>query len=164
MKEAECNQVRQVDADLGGQFVLSESLAASRRGDVNVITVGQLNSGVGARFTLESSPPASERVDLSLILLRMGPAMLGMLGRLGMLPGMFGIGGSPGMLDMLGRPGGRPGPPPDDGGSWPPAGDLTAETRADMETGDTWETLPKLDGGWLIKAEERFSFGILDAL
>lgn len=62
------------------------------------------------------------------------------------------------MFDMLGM-GGMGAPP--DGCCWLPAGDLTAETRADIETGDTWET-PKFGGGWLIRAVERFNFGILE--
>lgn len=88
----------------------------------------------------------------------MGPAMLGMVGMVGMLPGIFGNGGIPDMLDMLGMGGiGAPA----EGGSCPPAGDLTADTKADIETGDTWET-PKFGGGWLIRAVERFNFGILE--
>lgn len=79
-----------------------------------------------------------------------GPAMLGML------PGILGIGGKPDMLGIVGS--GGIGAPPADGGSWPPPGDLTADTKADMDTGDTWET-PKLGGGWLISAVEKFSFG-----
>lgn len=82
-----------------------------------------------------------------------GPAMLGML------PGILGIGGRPDMLGMVGS--GGIGAPPADGGSWPPAGDLTADTSADIDTGDTWET-PKLGGGWLISAVEKFSFGKLE--
>lgn len=64
----------------------------------------------------------------------MGPAMLGMVGMVGMLPGIFGNGGIPDMLDMLGMGGiGAPA----EGGNCPPAGDLTADTKADIETGDT---------------------------
>lgn len=100
-------------------------------------------------------PPASDSVDLSLIRLRMGPAILVIPGILGIPPGIFGIGGIP---DMLGKPGGIPGPP-DDGGSWPPAGDLTAETSADIDTGDTCENA---GGGWFINAEDRLSFGMFD--
>lgn len=98
-------------------------------------------------------PPAKERADLSLMRRLIGPAMLGML------PGIFGIGGRPDMLGIVGS--GGIGVPPADGGSWPPAGDLTADTSADMDTGDTWET-PKLGGGWLISAVEKFSFGKLE--
>lgn len=96
-------------------------------------------------------PPAKERADLSLMRRLIGPAMLGML------PGIFGIGGRPGMFGMDGS--GGIGALPADGGSWP--GDLTADTSADMDTGETWET-PKLDGGWLISAVEKFSFGKLE--
>lgn len=95
-------------------------------------------------------PPAKERADLSLMRRLMGPAILGML------PGMLGMGGKLDMLGMVGS--GGIGALPTDGGSWPPAGDLTADTSADMDTGDTWET-PKLGGGWLISAVEKFSFG-----
>lgn len=104
-------------------------------------------------------PPAKERADLSLIRRLMGPAMLGIVGIVGMLPGMFGKGGIPDIFDMLGI--GGIGAPPAEGGSCPPAGDLTADTNADIETGDTWET-PKFGGGWLIRAVERFNFGILE--
>lgn len=76
-----------------------------------------------------------------------------------MLPGMFGIGGIPDMFDIFGI--GGMGAPPADGGNCPPAGDLTADTSADIETGETWDT-PKFGGGWLIRAEERFNFGKLE--
>lgn len=82
-----------------------------------------------------------------------GPAILGML------PGILGIGGRPAIFGMVGS--GGIGAPPTAGGSWPPPGDLTADTSADMDTGDTWET-PKLGGGWLISAVEKFSFGKLE--
>lgn len=94
-------------------------------------------------------PPAKERADLSLMRRLIGPAILGML------PGILGMGGKLDILGMVGS--GGIGALPT-GGSWPPAGDLTADTSADMDTGDTWET-PKLGGGWLISAVEKFSFG-----
>lgn len=75
------------------------------------------------------------------------------------VPGMFGNGGIPDMFDMFGI--GGIAVPPADGGSCPPAGDLTAETRADIETGETWDT-PKFGGGWLIRAVDRFNFGKLE--
>lgn len=82
------------------------------------------------------SPPANDKADLSLIRLRIGPAILGIdPGKPDMLPGMLGIDGIPGILDILGI--GGIGAPPADGGSCPPAGDLTADTSADMETGET---------------------------
>lgn len=90
---------------------------------------------------------------MSLIRLLMGPAMLGMLGMEGMLPGMFGNGGIPLMLCILGI--GGIDVPPADGG---PTGDLTAETRADIDTGDTCDT-PKFGGGWFISADDRLIFG-----
>lgn len=89
----------------------------------------------------------------------MGPAMLGIVGIVDMLPGMFGNGGIPDMFDMLGI--GGIGAPPAEGGSCPPAGDLTADTNADIDTGETWET-PKFGGGWFISAVDRFNFGILE--
>lgn len=95
-------------------------------------------------------PPAKERADLSLMRRLIGPAILGML------PGMLGMGGKLDILGMVGS--GGIGALPTDGGSWALAGDLTADTSADMDTGDTWET-PKLGGGWLISAVEKFSFG-----
>lgn len=95
-------------------------------------------------------PPAKERADLSLMRRLIGPAILGML------PGMLGMGGKLDILGMVGS--GGIGALPTDGGNWPPAGDLTADTSADMDTGDTWET-PKLGGGWLISAVEKFNFG-----
>lgn len=81
---------------------------------------------------------------MSLILLRIGPAIEGMDGMEGRPPGILGIGGIPGMVDMFGKGGIEFGPA--EVGCWPPAGDLTADTRADIETGDTWET-PKFGGG-----------------
>lgn len=95
-------------------------------------------------------PPTEDSADLSLIRRLMGPAMLGMVGMVGMLPAIFDSGGIPDMLDMLGMGGMGA---PTDGGT---AGDLTAETRV-----DTCETL-KFGGGWLIRAVERFNFGILE--
>ena len=95
-------------------------------------------------------PPAKERADLSLMRRLIGPAILGML------PGMLGMGGKLDILGMVGS--GGIGALPTDGGNWALAGDLTADTSADMDTGDTWET-PKLGGGWLISAVEKFSFG-----
>ena len=89
----------------------------------------------------------------------MGPAILGMVGIVDMLPGMFGNGGIPDMFDMFGI--GGIGAPPAEGGSCPPAGDLTADTNADIDTGDTCET-PKFGGGWFISAVDRFNFGILE--
>ena len=67
-----------------------------------------------------------------------------MVGILGMLPGMLGIGCIPDMFDMFGI--GGKGVPPAEGGSCPPAGDLTADTNADIETVDTCDT-PKFGGG-----------------
>ena len=92
----------------------------------------------------------------------MGPAILGMEGILGILPGMLGIGGNPDMFDMLDMLGiGGKGVPPAEGGNCPPAGDLTADTKADMETGDTCDT-PKFGGGWLIRADGKLNFGKLE--
>lgn len=65
-------------------------------------------------------------------------------GKLDIPPGIFGIGGSPGILDKLDN--GGICAPPADGGNCPPAGDLTADTNADIETGDTCDT-PKFGGG-----------------
>lgn len=83
----------------------------------------------------------------------MGPAMLGIL------PGIEGIGGNTDMFDIFGI--GGNGVPPADGGNCPPAGDLTADTNAFMETGDTCDT-PKFGGGWLIKADDKLNFGKLE--
>lgn len=82
----------------------------------------------------------------------MGPAMLGIA------PGKLGIGGSPVIFDILGI--GGSGLPPAEGGNCPP-GDLTADTNADMETGDTCDT-PKVGGGWLISADDKLNFGKLE--
>lgn len=89
-------------------------------------------------------PPARDSADLSLIRLLIGAAMPdNPPGIVGKLPGMFGN-GIPAMLDMLGI--GGIGVLPADGAIGPPPGDLTAETNADIDAGDTCET-PKFGGG-----------------
>lgn len=98
-------------------------------------------------------PPCSD-IDLSLIRRLIGPLMVDIVG----IPGMALPIDIPGIPGMLGR--GGMGELPADGGICPP-GDLTAETRADIDTGGICDTANDA-GVWFSSPDDKFNFCILE--